>query len=125
MGVVKIKPKVINTKKPMKNNVAFYHMFARNNISCNGYERNTITHPPKRGSSISTRTLLPKTTNTIKNKIKKRGNPCPPHSPLEFVIELTVVLFLFSAKTYFCKSRARVKTLHKTFMPYGIYCHSL
>ena len=60
----------------MKNNVAFYHMFARNNISYNGYERNTITHPPKRGSSISTSTLLPKKTNTIKNKIKKR-QPMP------------------------------------------------
>ena len=49
----------------------------------------------------------------------------PPAFSPEFVIELTVVLFLFSAKTYFCKPRARVKPLYKIFMPYGIYCYSL
>ena len=124
LRVCRCKPQMfLHTKKPtMKNNVTFYNMFACNKISCNGYERNTITHPPKRGSSISTSTLLPKKTNTIKNKIKKEATHAP-HSLLEFVIGLTVALFLFSAKTSFCKSRARAKTLYKIL--YCIYGHAL
>ena len=124
LRVCRCKPQMfLHTKKPtMKNNVTFYNMFASNKISCNGYERNTITHPPKRGSSISTSILLPKKTNTIKNKIKKEATHAP-HSLLEFVIRLTVVLFLFSAKTSFCKSRARAKTLYKIL--YCIYGHAL
>ena len=72
-------------------------MFTCNNISCSGYERNTITHLPKRGSKFNINiSLAAKNDKHHQKQKKKRGKPCPPHSLLEFVIRLKVVTLSFS-----------------------------
>lgn len=81
-------------------NIIIIIIYSYHTIGPQRFERNKITYPPGRGGDIIISVSLAAQNDWHRPKQdNKRGNLCPPHTPLEFLFGLKVVHFLFPART--------------------------